>query len=151
MHLQAGEWESLFCLPGWASNGGKRRAGEFRSEFYDVSSLGAETGPDGTELDIQKRQSEVLVFLPSLCALVLLSCLQIQGTNRRFLCWAYRPLFELYLHFQSKGIHATGSNCFTSPSTAGVASKGKLFISSNTCGSISPAIRSNYWIWASSG
>ncbi|GAB2248728.1 hypothetical protein Droror1_Dr00012087 [Drosera rotundifolia] len=44
--------------------------------------------------------------------------------------------------------NATGSNCFTSPSTAGVASKGKLFISSNTCGSISPAIRSNYWIWA---
>ena len=46
--------------------------------------------------------------------------------------------------------NATVSNCLTSPSTAGLASKGKLFISSNTCGSISPAIRSNYWIWASS-
>ena len=40
-------------------------AGEFWSSFYDVSSLGAETGPDGTELYIQKRQSEVLVFLPT--------------------------------------------------------------------------------------
>lgn len=58
---------------------GKRRAGEFLSSFYDVSSLGAETGPDGTELDIQKRQSEVLVFLPTLCAQVLLSCLQIHS------------------------------------------------------------------------
>ena len=42
MHLQAGEWESWFCLTGWASNGGYcRRAGWFRSAFSDVSSLGA--------------------------------------------------------------------------------------------------------------
>lgn len=88
---------------------GLAEAGEFRSEFDYVSSLGAETGPDGTKLDIQKRQSEVLVFLPSLCVVPRSSFRAFRstrwGTNRRFVCWAYRPLFELYLHFQSKGIH----------------------------------------------
>jgi len=40
-------------MVGWASNRG------YCKGFDDVSSLGAERGPYGTELDINKRQSNV--------------------------------------------------------------------------------------------
>ncbi|KAK4838413.1 hypothetical protein QYF36_013537 [Acer negundo] len=99
----------------------------------------------------EKRRSEVLVFLPLRPGPPFVPSDPLVGERIEGLL-GLSPSIRAISPFpvERHPSNATGSNCFTSPSTAGVASKGKLFISSNTCGSISPAIRGNYWIWASS-
>lgn len=85
----------------------------------------------------EKRQSEVLVFLPTLCFVPRSSFRAFRstrwGTNRRFVG---RPL--LYLHFQSKGnlsnaIGSIGSNCLTSPSIATLERSRLSLTSSRSC------------------